>query len=534
MDSTVVLNPAEKLIDGVNTLADAVKSTLGPKGRFVIIEEPYKRPTVTKDGVTVAKAVTLADTEQLGVEILRQAANQTVDKAGDGTTTAIVLAQAIVKEGHKLVQAGVSPISIKRGIEKALPIVVEMIKQQSTPIKKDIKKIKEVATISANNDLETGSLIAQAFDKATTDGIISVRETDLPETTITEVTGTQFDSGWMSPYFVTNREKLTAEYEDAFVLVFDGKLRNPDDLVPLFDQIIPTGKATLIIANEIEPQVLRTLIINRVQAQLKVVPVIAARHGEHRKKLLEDIAVLTGGRFITGDLVEDLKSITLDDLGTCNSFTVSQKETTITDGHGLPHEIEERIEVIKAEISNATNPYLKDQSQSRLARMIGGVVLLNVGAQTKSELREKLDRIDDALHATKAAIKEGVLPGGGKALLTVADAFDLEKLGLEGEEKLGAKVLLEALKSPMATIAENAGVSPDVVVNKSSNSHLGYNALTDKYQDMFKAGIIDPTLVVHTALETAVSVAVILLMTNCAIHFNNKPEPGTPELMNQH
>lgn len=537
MTSNIKLNPLEDLIEGINIIANAVKSTLGPKGGYVIIEEPYKRPIVTKDGVTVARAVALnTGVENLGVEVIRQAANETMDKAGDGTTTTLVLAQAIIQEGYKLVKAGINPVAIKRGIEKILPTLVQTIVQQSASIKNSPAKIEQVATISANNDIETGKLIARAYKVATLEGVITVQESNLPETKIIEVTGTQFKRGYLSPYFITDPEKMTVEYNNPNILVYDGKIENAQTFAKVLALSLQSNTQTplLIIADEISSQVMNLLITNRVRAGFPIVAVEAPRHGLHRKRVLKDIAILTGGKLISEELGDRLQDITVEDFGSCDSIKITDKETSIIGADGDQKEIDARILEIKGEIKQSDNHYLLEQSQSRLGRMVGGVVILQVGAQTKSELREKLDRIDDALKATKAAIMEGVLPGGGKSLVTAAKAFDLEDFKLTHEEKLGAGILLKALHAPIKTIAKNAGVSPDVVANKVSNSTLGYNALTDTYEDMVKAGIIDPTLVVRTALEAAASVAILILMTNCTISFEDKPEKDVPQVLNQH
>ena len=539
MTSQIKINPLEELIEGVNIIANAVKSTLGPKGGYVIIEVPYQRPVVTKDGVTVARAVALkTGIPNLAVEVVRQASNETMDKVGDGTTSTLVLAQAIIQEGYKLIQAGISPVAIKRGIEKILPTLIQMVLKQSTPIKKNASRIEQVATISANNDSVTGKLIAKAYDLATLEGIITVQETNLPETKIVEVKGTQFQKGYSSNYFINNPDKMTVEYENPYLFIYDGKLKNSQTFAGVLSKVLNANstlsKPIVIIADEISPQIMQLLIVNRLQGQQPIVAVEAPRFGQHRKRVMKDIAILTGGKLISESLGDRLEEVTLEDFGTCDSIRITDKETSIIGTSGNQKEIDARIKEIKGELRLASNHYLKEQAQSRLGRMIGGVVILQVGAQTKSELREKLDRIDDALKATKAAIIEGVLPGGGKALVTASKAFKLEDFDLTHEEKLGAQILLKSLYAPIKTIAANAGVSPDVVANKVGNSTLGYNALTDTYEDMLKAGVIDPTLVVRTSLEAAASVAILILMTNCTIAFEDKPDKDAPEVLNQH
>lgn len=515
----IKFSPLSELIKGIDVLADAVSSTLGPKGNNVILQNQYQKPHVTKDGVTVAEAIELEDvTHNLGVQIVREAAAKTDALAGDGTTTATVLARAIIKEGYKLIQAGVPAIDIKRQIEDILPDLISFIKEQSIEVKNDFSKIKNVATISSNNDVEIGSLIAEAMEKATVDGVVAVKEANGNETYIEEVNGLQFNKGYLSHYFMTDAEKQVAEHEDVYILITDQKIRDQSKILPVVEEVYKKNGSLLIIADEVEAQALAFLVRNKMSTGLKVVAVKAPGYGERRRKLLEDLAIVTGATIISEkDEHLRLEDTKLHHLGRCKSITVTKDSTTIVDGNSDPKQLEKRIREVRAEIDSASNTYEKETAQERLAKLIGGVVVLNIGAHTESELKEKKDRINDALRATKAAMKEGIVPGGGLVLYNAS-------IMVNGRPTdYGTQVLKEALQAPMKSIVENAGddfgkVKSDILHGEDVDVFRhGYNALTGQYEDMVKAGIVDPTMVTRVALENAVSVANLILMTNCTV-----------------
>lgn len=514
----ITFNPLAELIKGVDVLGNAVKSTLGPKGNNVILQNQYQKPHVTKDGVTVAEAIEVEDpTQNLGVLIVKEAAAKTGQLAGDGTTTATVLAQSIIKEGYKLIQAGVPAIDIKRQLEVLTPIVIEFLKSTSIPVADDFLKIQQVATISSNNDEEIGSLIAEAMQKATLDGVVAVKESKGNETYIEEVKGLQFEKGYASHYFMTDREKQVAEYEDVHILVTDEKIRDQTKLVPLIEEVYSKGKALLIIADEIEAQALQFCIFNKLRTGLKIVAVKAPAYGDRRKKVLEDICVVTGATLISQDSALRLQDVRFSHLGRAKSITVTKDTTTIVDGHSDPSTLEQRIKEVRAEIENASNSYEKETAQERLAKLVGGVAVLYVGAHTENELKEKKDRIDDALHATRAAMKEGIVAGGGLALYNSATMLK----GL-ADDNYGTTILTTALQSPMKAIVENAGANfGEISANLSKGDEeilsYGYNALTNTYENLHNSGIVDPTMVTRIALENAVSVANLILMTNCTV-----------------
>lgn len=523
----ITFNPLSELIKGVDILADAVSSTLGPKGNNVILQNQYQKPHVTKDGVTVAEAIEVEDpTQNLGVQIVREAASKTDALAGDGTTTATVLAQAIIKEGYKLIQAGVPAIEIKRQIEDLLPKITSFIKEQSIEVKNDFTKIKDVATISSNNDKEIGELIARAMEKATIDGVVAVKEAKGNDTFIEEVNGLQYNKGYLSHYFMTDAEKQLAEYEDVYILITPEKISNYIDLAPMVDEVYKQNGALLIIADDVEAQALSFFIRNKLSAGLKVVATKAPGYADRRMKLLQDIATVTGATVISEkDEHIRLKDVKLEHLGRAKSVTVTKDSTTIVEGQGDKDKLEERIRLVRAELENASNSYEKETTQERLAKLIGGVVVLNVGATTEAELKEKKDRINDALRATKAAMKEGIVPGGGLVLYNASIMVNGA-----ANANYGTKVLSQALQSPMKSIVENAGddfgkVKSEILYGKDVEIFkYGYNALTGKYEDLVEAGVIDPAMVTRVALENAVSVANLILMTNCTIAVKDHEE----------
>lgn len=528
MSKTITFNPLAQLIEGVDILANAVKSTLGPKGNNVILQNQYQKPHVTKDGVTVAEAIEVEDpTQNLGVQIVREAAAKTAHLAGDGTTTSVVLAQAIIKEGYKLIQAGVPAIDIKRQLEALVPTITNFIKECSIPVADDYNKIKQVATISANNDVEIGELIAEAMQKATLDGVVAIKESKGNETYIEEVKGLQFNKGYASHYFMTDREKQVAEYEDVCILVTDEKIRDQSKLVPIIEDVYSKGKALLIIADEIEAQALQFCIFNKIRTGLKIVAVKAPAYGDRRKKILEDICIVTGATLISQDNLLRLQDINYSHLGSAKSITVTKDSTTVVDGNSDKQKLEDRIKEVRAEIENAPNSYEKETAQERLAKLIGGVAVLYVGAHTENELKEKKDRIDDALHATKAAMQEGIVAGGGLTLFNAS-------IMVNGSDtySIASKIMGEALQSPMKTIIENAGanygeVKAKIPMKGGEVHSWGYNALTNTYEDLVSNGIVDPTMVTRVAVENAVSVANLILMTNCTIaqkDFQQYPE----------
>jgi len=514
----------EKLRNGVDALSNAVKVTLGPKGRNVVIQKSFGAPHITKDGVTVAKEVELEDpVENMGAQMVKEVASKTSDIAGDGTTTATVLAQALINAGLKNVTAGANPMDLKRGIDKAVRVVVSSLREQSEQIGDDFEKIRQVAAISANNDDEIGDLIADAMKRVSKDGVITVEEAKGTETYVKEVLGMQFDRGYLSPYFVTNAENMTAEYENPFILITDKKISNMADIVPILEKVIGMGRPLLIIAEDIESQALGVLVVNRLRANLKVVAVKAPGFGDRRKAMLEDIAVLTGGTVITEEKGYKLDAAGLEHLGTAEKIQVDKDNTTVINGKGDAEQIKSRINQIKQQIEATTSDYDREKLQERLAKLSGGVAVLYVGAPTEVEMKEKKDRVDDALHATRAAIEEGIVAGGGVALVrAIADLRNLK--GSNEDETIGVAIVRKGLEAPLRTISENAGVEGSVVLQKVLNGKgaFGYNARTDRYEDLKKAGVIDPTKVARIALENAASIAGMVLITECVV--NDKPE----------
>jgi chaperonin GroEL len=520
----------ESMLRGVNILADAVKVTLGPKGRNVILDKSFGSPTVTKDGVTVAKEIELEDKfENMGAQMVREVASKTSDVAGDGTTTATVLAQAIYREGSKLVAAGHNPMELKRGIEKGVETVIEELKKLSKPTKEQ-KEISQVGKISANNDETIGNIIAEAMAKVGKEGVITVEEAKSMETTLDIVEGMQFDRGYISPYFVTNPDKMQAILEDALILINEKKISNMKDLLPILEQIAKMGKPLLIIAEEIEGEALATLVVNKLRGTLKCAAVKAPGFGDRRKAMLEDIATLTGGQMISEEMGVKLESITLKDLGKAKRITIDKDNTTIVEGAGESKAIEGRVKQIRAQIEETTSDYDREKLQERLAKLVGGVAVINVGAATESEMKEKKARVEDALNATRAAVEEGIVPGGGVAYLRSLPA--LEKMKLPEEQQIGVKILRKALEEPIRWIAQNAGFDGSIVIEKVKNEkgNYGFDAQNEEYTDMVKAGIIDPTKVVRTALQNASSVASLLLTTEAMVAERAKEKEKFPAM----
>ncbi|NLI80617.1 MAG: chaperonin GroEL [Deltaproteobacteria bacterium] len=518
----------EKIMEGVNTLADAVKVTLGPKGRNVVIDKAFGSPTVTKDGVTVAKEIVLEDKFlNMGAQMVKEVASKTSDVAGDGTTTATILAQALYREGSKLVVAGHNPMALKRGIEKAVDEAVRYLKAMSKPTK-DQKEIAQVGTISANNDSTIGNIIAEAMEKVGKEGVITVEEAKSMETTLEVVEGMQFDRGYISPYFVTNPEKMEVELEEPYILCNEKKISNMKDLLPILEQIARMNKPLLIIAEDVEGEALATLVVNKLRGVLKVCTVKAPGFGDRRKAMLQDIAILTGGQVISEDIGVKLENVSLNDLGSAKRVVVDKDNTTIVDGGGSRADIEGRVKQIRAQIEETTSDYDREKLQERLAKLVGGVAVIRVGAATETEMKEKKARVEDALNATRAAVEEGIVPGGGVALLRCQAA--VENLKLEGEERFGSQILLKALEEPVRQIANNAGHEGSVVVNrvKEGKEAFGFNAETEVYEDLIQAGVIDPTKVVRFALQNAASVASLLLTTEAMVA--EKPEKKKPAM----
>ena len=517
---------------GVDQLAEAVKVTLGPKGRNVVIDKKFGAPTVTKDGVTVAKEIELSDPlENMGAQMVKEVATKTSDNAGDGTTTATVLAQAIFREGLKNVTAGANPMAIQRGVQKAVNAVVEELKRISVPTSGK-KEIAQVGSISANNDKEIGDLISDAMDKVGKDGVITVEEAKGLETTLETVDGMQFDRGYISPYFVTDPEKMEAVLEDAFILIHDKKVSSMKDLLPILEKVAQTGRPLLIISEEVEGEALATLVVNKLRGTLKVCAVKAPGFGDRRKAMLEDIAILTGGQVISEELGLKLENTVINDLGRAKRVVVDKDNTTIIDGNGDEKKIEGRIAEIRAAIDKATSDYDKEKLQERLAKLAGGVAVINVGAATEAEMKEKKARVEDALHATRAAVEEGIVPGGGVALLRAQRALKNVKLE-DTEEQVGVEIVRRALEEPIRMIVQNAGAEGSLVVEKvraSKDDAFGYNALTDTYENLVQAGVIDPTKVTRTALQNAASIAGLLLTTEALIveKKEDKPAPAAP------
>ncbi len=516
----------EKLKSGVDALANAVKVTLGPKGRNVVIQKSFGAPQITKDGVTVAKEIELPDpVENMGAQMVKEVASKTADVAGDGTTTATVLAQAMITAGLKNVTAGANPMDLKRGIDKAVKKVIEDLSAQSEHIGSDYEKIKQVATISANNDEEIGALLADAMKRVSKDGVITVEEAKGTDTYVEEVLGMQFDRGYLSPYFVTDADSMTTEYEHPYILIYDKKVSNMQDIVPILEKVIGAGRPLLIIAEYVESQALGVLVVNRLRANLKVVAVKAPGFGDRRKAMLEDIAILTGGTVISDEKGYKLENAELSHLGQAEKISIDKDNTTIVNGGGQEDQIKARINQIKQQIEATTSDYDREKLQERLAKLAGGVAVLYVGAPTEVEMKEKKDRVDDALHATRAAVEEGIVAGGGVALVrSIAALQDLK--GVNEDETIGVQIVRKALESPLRTIADNAGAEGSVVLQKvlEGEGSFGYNARTDQYEDLKKAGVIDPTKVTRIALENAASISGMVLTTECVI--NDKPEEG--------
>jgi chaperonin GroEL len=514
------------ILRGVNILADVVKVTLGPKGRNVILEKSFGSPTVTKDGVTVAKEIELEDRfENMGAQMVKEVASKTSDTAGDGTTTATVLAQAIYREGSKVVAAGANPMDVKRGIDLAVEEVVKELKKLSKPTK-DQKEISQVGTISANNDETIGNIIAEAMNKVGKEGVITVEEAKAMETTLDVVEGMQFDRGYISPYFVTDPEKMEAVIEDPYILLNEKKISSMKDMLPILEQIAKMGKPLLVIAEDIEGEALATLVVNKLRGTLKCCAVKAPGFGDRRKAMLEDIAILTGGKVISEDLGIKLENIKMNDLGQAKRITVDKDNTTVVDGAGDKDDIEARVKQIRVQIDETTSDYDREKLQERLAKIIGGVAVINVGAATETEMKEKKARVEDALNATRAAVEEGIVPGGGVAYLRCLAA--LEKLKMEGDKKIGVDIVKRALEEPIRQIANNAGQEGSVVTEKVRNEKgaFGFDAAKDEYADMIKAGITDPTKVVRLALQNAASVASLMITTEALVV--EKPEKKPP------
>jgi chaperonin GroEL len=520
-----------ELLAGVEKLADAVRVTMGPKGRNVLLERSFGAPHITKDGVSVAKEVELKHpVENMGAQLVKEVASKTADEAGDGTTTATVLAHAIFKEGLKYVTAGANPVMVKRGMDKAVEAIINELKKMSKPVENK-EQIAQVATISANNDRKIGELIAEAMDKVGKDGVITVEEGKSLTDELEVVEGMQFDRGYLSPYFVTNPDKMVAEYEDAYILLYDKKISNMKDLLPLLEQIVQAGnKPLLIIAEDVEGEALATLVVNKLRGVLNVVAVKAPGFGDRRKAMLQDIAILTGGQVISEELGRTLESATLQDLGQAGRIVVDKENTTIVDGKGDKEAIEARIKQIKKEIEETTSDYDREKLQERLAKLSGGVAVIKVGAATEVEMKEKKDRVDDALSATKAAVEEGIVIGGGAAILKAAKRAEVESV--EPDEQIGIDIIKRAVQAPIKQIAKNAGYEPGVVVMTvlDGDENLGFNAATGEYVDMFEAGIIDPTKVERIALQNAASVGSLLLTTEAAVTEVKEEKPAAPDM----
>jgi chaperonin GroEL len=526
------LEARNKMKKGVDTLANAVKVTLGPKGRNVVIEKKFGAPAVTKDGVTVAKEIELEDAiENMGAQMVKEVASKTADVAGDGTTTATVLAQSIITEGLKNVAAGANPMDLKRGIDKAVEKVIDALKGQSQAVGNDNKKIEAVATISANNDPFIGKLIAEAMQKVGKDGVITVEEAKGTDTTVEVVEGMQFDRGYISPYFVTNSEKMEAEIQSPMILIYDKKISAMKDILHILEKVAQSGRPLLIIAEDLEGEALATLVVNKLRGTLKVAAVKAPGFGDRRKEMLQDIAILTKGIVISEEQGYKLENADLSYLGQAASVTIDKDNTTIVGGKGKKEDITARINQIKAQIEVTSSDYDKEKLQERLAKLSGGVAVLNIGAATEVEMKEKKDRVDDALHATRAAVEEGIVPGGGTAFIRAIASLDSFRSSNE-DEKLGVQIVRRALESPVRTIVENAGLEGSVIVNKikDGKGDFGFNARTEEFENLLKAGVIDPTKVARVALENAASIAGMLLTTECVIADKPKPEahPAMP------
>ncbi|EOZ95509.1 Heat shock protein 60 family chaperone GroEL [Indibacter alkaliphilus LW1] len=521
----------DRLKKGVDALADAVKVTLGPKGRNVIIDKKFGAPTITKDGVSVAKEIELEEPiENMGAQLVKEVASKTADNAGDGTTTATVLTQAIFNAGIKNVAAGANPMDLKRGIDKAVTAVVAELKANSKPISTS-KEIQQVATVSANNDEEIGKMIADAMDKVGKDGVITVEEAKGTETEVRTVEGMQFDRGYLSPYFVTNTEKMEAELENPYILIYDKKISSMKELLPVLEPVAQSGRPLLIIAEDVDGEALATLVVNKIRGALKVAAVKAPGFGDRRKAMLEDIAILTGGTVISEERGYKLENATIEYLGTAEKVNIDKDNTTVVNGAGESSAIQSRINEIKAQIEKTTSDYDKEKLQERLAKLSGGVAILYIGAATEVEMKEKKDRVDDALHATRAAVQEGVVVGGGVALVRTSSALDSLK-GENEDQDTGINIVRIAIESPLRTIVENAGGEGSVIINKikENSGNYGYNARTDKFEDLFEVGVIDPTKVTRLALENAASIAALLLTTECVVADIKEDAPAMPPM----
>jgi len=509
------------LLRGVNQLADAVKVTLGPKGRNVVLEKKFGSPTITKDGVTVAKEIEVADpVENLGAKMVREVASKTSDIAGDGTTTATVLAQAILREGAKNVAAGANPMGVKRGIDRAVESVVKELKELARPVSGDA--IAQVGTISANNDKTIGTIIAEAMEKVGKDGVITVEEAKTMETSLDVVEGMQFDRGYLSPYFVTDPERMEAVLEDALVLIHEKKISSLKDMLPLLEKVAQAGRPLVVIAEDVEGEALATLVVNKLRGALRVAAVKAPGFGDRRKAMLEDIAVLTGGKAITEDLGVKLENVRLEDLGRAKKITIDKDNTTIVEGAGSKSAIEGRVKQIRTQIEDTTSDYDREKLQERLAKLVGGVAVIKVGAATETEMKEKKARVEDAMHATKAAVEEGIVPGGGVALLRAAAALDrlAKDRSLDDDERLGVGIIRRAAEEPIRWIAHNAGLEGSIVASKvreAKDREFGFNAQTETYENLITAGVIDPVKVVRTALQNAASISALLLTTEALV-----------------
>jgi chaperonin GroEL len=521
----------DKILAGVNALANAVKVTLGPRGRNVVIEKSFGAPTVTKDGVTVAKEIELEDKfENMGAQMVREVASKTSDVAGDGTTTATVLAQAIYREGSKMVAAGHNPMEIKRGIDAAVVAIVEQLGKLSKQTK-DPKEIAQVGTISANGDELIGKIIAEAMQKVGKEGVITVEEAKSLETVLDVVEGMQFDRGYLSPYFVTDQERMEVVLNDAYLLISERKISNMKDLLPVLEAIAKQGKPLLIIAEDIEGEALATLVVNKLRGTLNTAAVKAPGFGDRRKEMLKDIAILTGGQVVSEDLGIKLENVTLSDLGQAKRVSIDKENTTIVDGAGKKPEIKGRIDIIRRQIEETTSDYDREKLQERLAKLVGGVAVIKVGAATEVEMKEKKARVEDALNATRAAVEEGIVPGGGTALLRAQSA--IEKLNVSLEQQVGVSIIRRALEEPIRQIANNAGLEGSIVVEKvrsGKGANFGYNAATDEYTDLIAEGIIDPTKVVRTALQNAASVAGLMLTTEAIVVERKEDKPAAPSM----
>ena len=519
-----------KMKKGVDTLANAVKVTLGPKGRNVVIDKKFGAPSITKDGVSVAKEIELKDPIQnMGAQMLKEVASKTADIAGDGTTTATVLAQAIVTGGLKNVAAGANPMDLKRGIDKAVGLVVEELKKLSKEVGDDNSKIEQIATISANNDKTIGKLIAEAMEKVKKEGVITVEEAKGTETYVEIVEGMQFDRGYLSPYFVTNSEKMIADLENPYILIYDKKISVMKDLLPILEKAAQTGRPLLIISEDVEGEALATLVVNKIRGSLKIAAVKAPGFGDRRKAMLEDIAILTGGTVISEEQGRKLEDTTLDDLGQCEKISIDKDNTTIVNGNGEKNNIASRVNQIKAQIETTTSDYDREKLQERLAKLAGGVAVMYVGAASEVEMKEKKDRVDDALHATRAAVEEGIIPGGGVAFIRTISALDDLK-GENNDQQTGINIVRRALEEPLRQIVANAGGEGSIVIQKvrDGKDDFGYNAHTEVYENLLKAGVIDPTKVARVAIENAGSIAGMLLTTECVISDIPEENPAPP------